>query len=71
MDPSLQAEAVIGAGRSALIGAMFGAGWRRYFRIGGQVMHPEFRDSELRYRKDGALYRCRHYRAGMRNTVTE
>jgi hypothetical protein len=27
MNPSLQAEAVIGAGRSALIGAMFGAGW--------------------------------------------
>ena len=27
MDPSLQAEAVIGAGRGALIVAMFGAGW--------------------------------------------
>jgi hypothetical protein len=27
MDRSLQAEAVIGAGRGALIGAMFGAGW--------------------------------------------
>jgi nicotinamide riboside transporter PnuC len=27
MDPSLQAGAFIGAGRSALIGAMFGAGW--------------------------------------------
>lgn len=27
MDPSSQAEAVIGAGRSALIGAIFGAGW--------------------------------------------
>ena len=27
MDSSSQAEAVIGAGRSALIGAMFGAGW--------------------------------------------
>ena len=27
MNPSLQAEAVIGAGRGALIGAMFGAGW--------------------------------------------
>ena len=27
MDPSLQTEAVIGAGRGALIGSMFGAGW--------------------------------------------
>ena len=27
MDSSSQAEAVIGAGRSALVGAMFGAGW--------------------------------------------
>lgn len=27
MDTSFQAEAVIGAGRGALIGAMFGAGW--------------------------------------------
>jgi hypothetical protein len=40
-------------------------------QVGGRVIHPEFRDSEIRYRKDGALYRCRHYRAGMRNTVTE
>jgi hypothetical protein len=27
MDPSFQAEAVISAGRGALIVAMFGAGW--------------------------------------------
>jgi hypothetical protein len=27
MDPSFQAEAVLGAGRGALITAMFGAGW--------------------------------------------